>query len=79
MATFHYKDLRLTQINETIMPSKKECPGCALEIDRNREVCPVCGYEFPQTGRSFRLVVWLMLAIFLYPLFLLARKIVAMF
>jgi hypothetical protein len=34
-----------------INPDKKfgtrECPGCACEVERNNNRCPVCGYEFP--------------------------------
>lgn len=36
------------------MAKIKECPSCALEYDaeENPEVCPYCGYEFPQRKAS---------------------------
>lgn len=36
----------------------KECPGCAMEIDKNEEICPICGYEFPVQPRSIQIAVW---------------------
>ena len=26
----------------------KECPSCALEVPAEADVCPYCGYEFPE-------------------------------
>ena len=34
---------------------KKECPSCAMEIDANEEICPICQYEFPRTKTGY---VW---------------------
>ena len=45
---------------------KKECPSCAMEIDRDEKVCPICQYEFPQQSQ---INVWV--AIGLVILFLL--------
>jgi hypothetical protein len=28
---------------------RRECPGCAIEIESGQQVCPICGYEFPRT------------------------------
>jgi RNA polymerase subunit RPABC4/transcription elongation factor Spt4 len=25
----------------------KECPSCAMQVDADAEVCPICEYEFP--------------------------------
>jgi RNA polymerase subunit RPABC4/transcription elongation factor Spt4 len=45
---------------------KKECPSCAMEIDRDSKVCPICQYEFPpqQTGLRW-LAILLALLLFL--------------
>ncbi|HRI77965.1 MAG TPA: hypothetical protein PLR06_00390 [Cyclobacteriaceae bacterium] len=43
---------------------KKECPSCAMDIDRDAAVCPICNYEF-QSQQS-PLVKWV--AIFLLAL-----------
>ncbi len=45
---------------------KKECPSCAMKIDKAAKTCPVCGYEFPRPNRLFQFI-----AIFLLLLFLL--------
>jgi hypothetical protein len=29
------------------MAGKKECPSCAMQVDANSKVCPICAYEFP--------------------------------
>ncbi|HMJ68221.1 MAG TPA: zinc ribbon domain-containing protein [Cyclobacteriaceae bacterium] len=28
---------------------KKECPACAMEVDADSKVCPICGYEFTRS------------------------------
>ncbi|HHP7241733.1 MAG TPA: hypothetical protein ACFCUD_08665 [Cyclobacteriaceae bacterium] len=43
---------------------KKECPSCAMEIDKNEKQCPICGYEFPVQQNSLRIMA-LLLAILL--------------
>jgi hypothetical protein len=30
---------------------KKECPSCAMEIDADLDLCPICSYEFPKTSK----------------------------
>jgi hypothetical protein len=39
------------------MPETRECPSCALEYEDTGDVdvCPYCGYEFPQRKSS---TVW---------------------
>jgi predicted amidophosphoribosyltransferase len=50
--------------------SKKECPSCAMEIDTIEKFCPVCGYEFPVTGKGYIIVaIILLLVIILYWVF----------
>ena len=31
-----------------------ECPSCALSVEKGEEVCPYCGYEFPQSPKSLK-------------------------
>lgn len=40
--------------------SQKECPGCAVEVDRKSKVCPICGYEFPEQPISVKIMALLM-------------------
>ena len=52
---------------------KKECPSCAMEVDAESKVCPICSYEFPEAdtpiGRWLMiLVVILFLLLYLYLL-----------
>lgn len=52
--------------------AKKECPACAMEVEANSKVCPICGYEFAQTpGNKFQLIAIVLAIIFI--LFLLLR------
>jgi RNA polymerase subunit RPABC4/transcription elongation factor Spt4 len=44
---------------------KKECPSCAMEVDRNHKVCPVCGYEFTDYAASTKWIALLLIIIFL--------------
>jgi len=43
---------------------KKECPGCAMDIDSDRKICPVCGYEFPGEKPLFSVLVVLLVIVF---------------
>jgi len=40
--------------------SKKECPGCAVEVGGSNNVCPICGYEFPDQPRGIKIMAVLM-------------------
>lgn len=44
---------------------KKECPGCAVEVDADAEVCPICGYDFPQRSKAVKYSAWLMIILIL--------------
>ncbi|MEX0772726.1 MAG: zinc ribbon domain-containing protein [Balneolales bacterium] len=48
----------------------KECPSCAVEIDDDREVCPICGYEFPEQKGWVSTVIWVMIILMLIWAFL---------
>ncbi len=43
---------------------KKECPACAMSIDRDKNVCPVCGYEFPKEQPLFKFLIVLLVIAF---------------
>lgn len=42
---------------------KKECPGCAVEVNSEAEVCPICGYEFPRQSKSIQIMAWVMVVL----------------
>lgn len=37
---------------DNMSQNKKECPGCAMMIDEELDVCPICQYEFAETQKS---------------------------
>ncbi|MBK6987547.1 MAG: hypothetical protein IPH33_04495 [Bacteroidetes bacterium] len=41
----------------------KECPSCAMNVDDKSTVCPICGYEFPETNKGFVIVAIILLII----------------
>jgi RNA polymerase subunit RPABC4/transcription elongation factor Spt4 len=45
------------------MSHTKECPSCAMEIDYKEAICPICGYEFPQTSKTVKWVAILLLVV----------------
>lgn len=47
----------------------KECPSCAMMIEKNSRVCPVCGYEFPQQKEYLKITA-IILIILLIVFFL---------
>ena len=47
------------------MPDLKECPSCAMEIDKKSIECPICGYEFPQQNKTFQWIALLLVALLL--------------
>ncbi|MCW9707134.1 zinc ribbon domain-containing protein [Fodinibius salsisoli] len=46
--------------------NQKECPGCAMMVDRDAEVCPICGYEFPQQSTGMQVMVWVMIILLIF-------------
>jgi len=44
---------------------KKECPSCAMEINANEKVCPICHYEFPEESKSFKMIVIVLILLFI--------------
>jgi rRNA maturation endonuclease Nob1 len=50
-----------------VKSKQKECPGCAMLIDAKKEVCPICGYEFPKSSMLLKIAaVVLIIAIIIY-------------
>lgn len=45
---------------------KKECPGCAVDVDADSDVCPICGYEFPKQSPWLKAGVWILIALMLF-------------
>ena len=48
---------------------KKECPSCAMEVDADAEVCPICQYEFTSQPKSYMWIA-IVMAIILLMMFL---------
>jgi RNA polymerase subunit RPABC4/transcription elongation factor Spt4 len=49
--------------------TKKECPSCAMEVDKDAAACPICGYEFSHSGGATRWVaIALLILILIYLL-----------
>jgi RNA polymerase subunit RPABC4/transcription elongation factor Spt4 len=49
------------------MESKKqECPSCAVQVDADAEICPICGYEFPKQSLSITIMAWLMILLLIW-------------
>ena len=52
---------------------KKECPNCAVEVPKDSQRCPICGYEFPSQDPEFgqpKSMLFMWIAIILIILFL---------
>ncbi|MBN2414025.1 hypothetical protein JXQ31_20285 [candidate division KSB1 bacterium] len=47
---------------------QKECPSCAVKVDKMHTVCPVCGYEFPQPKSTVKWIAVIMVLLFAWPL-----------
>lgn len=52
------------------MNDLKECPSCAMEVDKKAKLCPVCQYEFPSTQKAYSWIA-ILLIIALLILFIL--------
>ena len=51
----------------------RECPSCGLDVPVNENICPVCGYEFPNTpepSRTVAVVGWIVFGILLAAILL---------
>jgi RNA polymerase subunit RPABC4/transcription elongation factor Spt4 len=48
---------------------KKECPSCAMEIMKDEKICPICGYEFPNSNGMFKYLAVILIVIFMLFMF----------
>ena len=49
--------------------SMRECPSCAVDVPADSELCPLCGYEFPQGPKSWvRMTGLALVALSIYPI-----------
>jgi RNA polymerase subunit RPABC4/transcription elongation factor Spt4 len=49
---------------------KKECPSCAMQIDADSKVCPICQYEFVQRPARLKWTAIILIILFLLYLLL---------
>jgi len=42
----------------------KECPSCAMDVDKSARECPVCGYEFQHFSLWKQIVAVILLVLF---------------
>ncbi len=62
------------------MFENKECPGCAVEIDEDQVVCPICSYEFPQQkNKVIRIGLILIIIALIYPVYKFIENIISGF
>jgi len=48
---------------------RKECPNCAMDVPKDSQRCPICGYEFPQPKSGlFKWIAIILIILFLIPL-----------
>lgn len=45
--------------------NQKECPSCAMMIDKGAKECPICNYEYPQQNRLYQIIAIVLVLIFL--------------
>lgn len=50
--------------------AKKECPSCAMQVDKNSRLCPICSYEFPRQNPLYQWVAIALVILFLLTIFL---------
>jgi len=53
----------------------RECPSCALESQDSEEICPFCGYEFPEMPKTMPWFAWLFALLLLWPVFEVLKRI----
>ncbi|HLU89035.1 MAG TPA: hypothetical protein VKZ51_04330 [Cyclobacteriaceae bacterium] len=51
-------------------PKTKECPSCAMEVDMDNALCPICGYEFPRQKPIYQWIAILLVIVFLLAILL---------
>lgn len=58
------------QNKDDMSDKKQECPSCAMMVDADAEVCPICGYDLPKTSKGVIIGVWLLILLMLLWVFL---------
>ncbi|WP_291781269.1 hypothetical protein [Cecembia sp.] len=48
----------------------KECPSCAMEVDKKADICPICQFEFPKRNPVYQWMA-ILLALFFLLMFIL--------
>jgi len=48
-----------------IQNNTKECPSCAMEVEKQSKVCPICGYEFAEYPSVIKWLAFLLIIAFL--------------
>jgi RNA polymerase subunit RPABC4/transcription elongation factor Spt4 len=43
----------------------KECPSCAMEVEKKSNICPICGYEFAEYSSTIKWLALLLIIAFL--------------
>jgi len=44
---------------------QKECPSCAMMIDKKARHCPICNYEYPRPNRFYQVIAIILAVIFI--------------
>lgn len=47
----------------------RECPSCALEVEKEYDICPYCQYEFPVQQSSRTIMAIVMALLLAWPLY----------
>lgn len=47
----------------------RECPSCALEVEKGNDICPYCQYEFPIQKTSRTIMAIVMALLLAWPLY----------
>lgn len=47
------------------MSKTKECPGCAMDVDADADVCPICEYDFPRQSWAAQIGVFVLIILML--------------
>ena len=53
-------------VNDYIaLMEKKECPSCAMMIEKDAHQCPICQYEYPRPNRLYQIVAIILVLVFI--------------
>ncbi len=60
-----YRETEELNARALLVMAKRECPSCAMEVDNKNRSCPICGYEFPDYSKGFKLLAILLILLFI--------------